>query len=370
MYTYFTHFVIHIKYVWLNQVNSLQSDGDHEECQEEWHRRRWLVLTDSLKDFLKNCLFYLIWLCALEVPSDSFRPFFAASDLSEQIKAATKDNHVRAENTQLMLSYQKGQITLPQYKVNATHRRPPVNTSMGLHVHRPEQCMITFMFPSGPVVLPLWDLQGAGRGAGQEFLPSSCCTDILPPGTRPPGVPGERPGAFLRLRLEEEGDRPRSHAQIWTETTQGEQRRGHDIKRHILGLALCELQPVFKKNQKHFRLAKRARSCWWPTPTPVIWAICPEVRCWGRLPRNLWGWVAKRGFRFSPSPAWAAPTASSSCTGAGWTASSWRRSRGRRRCRRLWTPSSWTSRWERRGRRADLKGHAVVLGKKIYWCFP
>ncbi|XP_017271959.1 heme oxygenase 1a [Kryptolebias marmoratus] len=41
----------------------------------------------------------------------------AGSDLSEQIKAATKDNHVRAENTQLMLSYQKGQITLPQYKV-------------------------------------------------------------------------------------------------------------------------------------------------------------------------------------------------------------------------------------------------------------
>ncbi|KAM4530320.1 heme oxygenase 1a isoform 1-T2 [Odontesthes bonariensis] len=41
----------------------------------------------------------------------------AGSDLSELIKAATKDNHVRAENTQLMLSYQKGQITLPQYKV-------------------------------------------------------------------------------------------------------------------------------------------------------------------------------------------------------------------------------------------------------------
>uniref|UniRef100_A0A8C6MKJ0 Heme oxygenase n=1 Tax=Nothobranchius furzeri TaxID=105023 RepID=A0A8C6MKJ0_NOTFU len=41
----------------------------------------------------------------------------AGSDLSEQIKAATKDNHVRAENTQLMLSYQKGQITLPQHKV-------------------------------------------------------------------------------------------------------------------------------------------------------------------------------------------------------------------------------------------------------------
>uniref|UniRef100_A0A087XLN2 Heme oxygenase n=1 Tax=Poecilia formosa TaxID=48698 RepID=A0A087XLN2_POEFO len=42
---------------------------------------------------------------------------FCFSDLSEQIKAATKENHIRAENTQLMLSYQKGQITLQQYKV-------------------------------------------------------------------------------------------------------------------------------------------------------------------------------------------------------------------------------------------------------------
>lgn len=46
---------------------------------------------------------------------------FALSDLSEQIKAATKDTHVRAENTQLMLNYQKGQITLPQYKVSSFH---------------------------------------------------------------------------------------------------------------------------------------------------------------------------------------------------------------------------------------------------------
>ncbi|KAL7850584.1 hypothetical protein SRHO_G00199330 [Serrasalmus rhombeus] len=38
-------------------------------------------------------------------------------DLSEQIKEVTKDTHVRAENTQLMLNYQKGQITLPQYKL-------------------------------------------------------------------------------------------------------------------------------------------------------------------------------------------------------------------------------------------------------------
>lgn len=139
VYIFYTlyYFIIHIKYVWLNQVNQFQSDGDHEECQEEWHRRRWQVLTDSFKGCLKNCMFYLIRSCALKVPSDSLCPFFAASDLSEQIKAATKDNHVRAENTQLMLSYQKGQITLPQYKVNATRQRPPVNTSMGLHVHCP-----------------------------------------------------------------------------------------------------------------------------------------------------------------------------------------------------------------------------------------
>uniref|UniRef100_A0A3B3SFK8 heme oxygenase (biliverdin-producing) n=1 Tax=Paramormyrops kingsleyae TaxID=1676925 RepID=A0A3B3SFK8_9TELE len=41
----------------------------------------------------------------------------SGSDLSEQIKAVTKDSHVRAENTELMLSFQRGQITLPQYKV-------------------------------------------------------------------------------------------------------------------------------------------------------------------------------------------------------------------------------------------------------------
>uniref|UniRef100_A0A3B3SFK1 heme oxygenase (biliverdin-producing) n=1 Tax=Paramormyrops kingsleyae TaxID=1676925 RepID=A0A3B3SFK1_9TELE len=39
------------------------------------------------------------------------------SDLSEQIKTATKESHVRAENTQLMQSFQKGQIALPQYKL-------------------------------------------------------------------------------------------------------------------------------------------------------------------------------------------------------------------------------------------------------------
>ncbi|XP_030638437.1 heme oxygenase [Chanos chanos] len=39
------------------------------------------------------------------------------SDLSEQIKSVTKDSHVRAENTELMLSYQRGQVSLEQYKL-------------------------------------------------------------------------------------------------------------------------------------------------------------------------------------------------------------------------------------------------------------
>ncbi|XP_052405835.1 heme oxygenase 1a [Carassius gibelio] len=48
---------------------------------------------------------------------ESMKSTAAGSDLSEQIKAATKDSHVRAENTQLMLNYQKGQITQTQYKL-------------------------------------------------------------------------------------------------------------------------------------------------------------------------------------------------------------------------------------------------------------
>ncbi|XP_061572317.1 heme oxygenase-like [Cololabis saira] len=38
-------------------------------------------------------------------------------DLSEQIKKVTKDSHVRAENTEMMLSFQRGQVTLQQYKL-------------------------------------------------------------------------------------------------------------------------------------------------------------------------------------------------------------------------------------------------------------
>ncbi|XP_017285944.1 heme oxygenase [Kryptolebias marmoratus] len=38
-------------------------------------------------------------------------------DLSEQIKKVTKESHVRAENTKLMVSFQRGQVTLSQYKL-------------------------------------------------------------------------------------------------------------------------------------------------------------------------------------------------------------------------------------------------------------
>uniref|UniRef100_A0A3P9J379 Heme oxygenase n=1 Tax=Oryzias latipes TaxID=8090 RepID=A0A3P9J379_ORYLA len=43
--------------------------------------------------------------------------FIFFRDLSEQIKKVTKESHVRAENTELMLSFQRGQVTLPQYKL-------------------------------------------------------------------------------------------------------------------------------------------------------------------------------------------------------------------------------------------------------------
>lgn len=38
-------------------------------------------------------------------------------DLSEQIKKVTRESHVRAENTELMLSFQRGQVTMQQYKL-------------------------------------------------------------------------------------------------------------------------------------------------------------------------------------------------------------------------------------------------------------
>ncbi|XP_076026504.1 heme oxygenase [Genypterus blacodes] len=41
----------------------------------------------------------------------------ADRDLSEQIKMVTKESHTRAEKTELMLSFLKGQVTLKQYKL-------------------------------------------------------------------------------------------------------------------------------------------------------------------------------------------------------------------------------------------------------------
>ncbi|XP_061684899.1 heme oxygenase-like [Syngnathoides biaculeatus] len=41
----------------------------------------------------------------------------AEQDLSEQIKKVTMESHMRAENTELMLSFQKGQVTKPQFKL-------------------------------------------------------------------------------------------------------------------------------------------------------------------------------------------------------------------------------------------------------------
>lgn len=38
-------------------------------------------------------------------------------DLSEQIKKVTKESHVRAENTELMLSFQRGKVIMQQYKL-------------------------------------------------------------------------------------------------------------------------------------------------------------------------------------------------------------------------------------------------------------
>lgn len=74
-----------------------------------------------------NTLINLEWTIELTLCSIS-----ALSDLSEQIKAATKDIHVRAENTQLMLSYQKGQITLQQYKVRPSLLFNPPHIDLGI----------------------------------------------------------------------------------------------------------------------------------------------------------------------------------------------------------------------------------------------
>nr|UHA57725.1 heme oxygenase-2 [Trachidermus fasciatus] len=52
-----------------------------------------------------------------EKKTQSAEEQMAGSDLSEQIKEVTKESHVRAENTELMLSFQRGRVTVPQHKL-------------------------------------------------------------------------------------------------------------------------------------------------------------------------------------------------------------------------------------------------------------
>lgn len=139
------------------------------------------------------------------------------------------------------------------------------------------------MSRSGAAVFPPRDLQSAGRGARQEFCPSRRRTDILPSGTRPSGDPREGSGALPGVRLEEEGGRSRSHAQIPTETPTGE-RRGRssvNVEHRPVVTPSCVVVVSFN------RLAKRGLSCWWPMLTRVTSATFREVKCWGKSPRNL-----------------------------------------------------------------------------------
>ncbi len=69
-----------------------------------------------------------------------------------------------------------------------------------------------------------------------------------------------------------------------------------------------------------FRSARTARISWWHMHIRAILVICQEDKCWVKLPRNLWDWAATREFYSSCFLEWRAPTDSSSCTGAEWTA--------------------------------------------------
>lgn len=63
--------------------------------------RKYLILKHYKLSFL-----YWLWFIS------------SCRDLSEQIKKVTKESHVRAENTELMMSFQRGQVSLTQYKVS------------------------------------------------------------------------------------------------------------------------------------------------------------------------------------------------------------------------------------------------------------
>ncbi|XP_068448084.1 heme oxygenase-like [Clinocottus analis] len=53
----------------------------------------------------------------MELRTRTAEELVTGSDLSEQIKAVTKESHTRAENTELMLSFQRGQVTMQQHKL-------------------------------------------------------------------------------------------------------------------------------------------------------------------------------------------------------------------------------------------------------------
>lgn len=144
--------------------------------------------------------------------------FSSCRDLSEQIKKVTKESHVRAENTELMLSFQRGQVTLQQYKVIQSSR----TCLKSIFIIIISLCSYLFWMllwhhlsssssSSAPPVLTVWDLPGLGGRAGQELQPPWSCTHLLPDWTGQAGGHWERPGILQWRGLEGEDRCPRSH---------------------------------------------------------------------------------------------------------------------------------------------------------------
>lgn len=79
-----------------------------------------LLTADQITDrsFLNCCFIEIFYTLSESYMLNRPCPIFLLNrDLSEQIKAATRESHVRAENTELMLSFQRSQVTLQQYKL-------------------------------------------------------------------------------------------------------------------------------------------------------------------------------------------------------------------------------------------------------------
>lgn len=142
--------------------------------------------------------------------------FYFFRDLSEQIKKVTKESHVRAENTELMLSFQRGQVTLPQYKVRKYAAQIfALNRALNLTKDP------SFSPAAAPPVLPVWDLQSSGGRAEQELQPCWCGAHLLSIRTGQAGVHWERPGVFLRHQLERENSCSCRHQEILSQAQTG-----------------------------------------------------------------------------------------------------------------------------------------------------